>query len=535
MWRMIALRPVAALATCALALVVAACGGATTSAAPGATGTAGKGADAFPASTLFFVDANADVASSAWQKVRAVGARFPGYPKIEAKITAALTETGKDGFSFATDIQPWVGDEAAFGVLAITLAGGKPKPQFVAYLSSRDDAKAIAAITRKGETTKSGDYKGYGEFTGTVDGVFTAVGKGAVLIASDPTSLHASIDAREGAAADRLSGNPLYGEALGTLPDDNVLVGYADGAKLAQLAGTAFAAAAQGGKASGLPATQVDQALAQLEAIRAVAFSAGADDGGFRLRVATLLDEAKAKQLGGMQGAPLKLLDRAPADALVFAGTPGFGDALDTAITNATASNPEVAQGIAGVEAMTGLSVQSDVLPLLSGEAGVYVSGGAPAKGALLLLPKDPAAAAASLTRITAAISKPGGADEPATTFAPVPFGEGQVAEVGGHDLSWLHDGDLIALGFDTAGAAPGGGLGDSVAFRGVSDAAKLPDKVGALLYADLPGLVNLARRTRGEQVPADALANIQALGGLLAWSTQDDGVAKGELYLQVK
>ncbi len=530
---MIALRPIAAAATCALALVVAACGGTTTAAAPGAAGTDGKGADAFPASTLFFVDANADVESSAWQKVRALGAKFPGYPKIEAKIAAAMSESGEDGFSFAQDIQPWLGDEAAFGVLAITLSGGKPKPQFVAYLASKDDAKAIAAITKKGETTKSGDYKGYGEYTGKDDDVVTAVGKGAVLIASDTTSLHASIDAREGDDAAQLSGNPLYGEAVATLPEDNVLVGYADGAKIAQLVGTAIEAGTAGAAGAKLPTAQVDQALSQLEAIRAIAFSAGADDGGFRMRASTLLDEAKAKQLGTMEAAELKLLDHAPADALVFAGTPGAGEALDKAITDATAANPEVAQGIAGIEAMTGLSVQNDIVPLLSGEVGAYVSGGAPAKGAVLLLPKDATAAAASLTKITAAISKQGGAEAP--TFAPAPSGTGQVAKVDGHVVSWAQDGDLIALGFDTGGVAPGGGLADSDAFRSVSDAAKLPDKVGALLYADIPGLVNLAQRTGGEQVPADALANIQALGGMLAWSTQDDGVAKGDLYVHVK
>jgi hypothetical protein len=234
-----------------------------------------------------------------------------------------------------------------------------------------------------------------------------------------------------------------------------------------------------------------------------------------------------------MESAELKLLDRAPADALVFAGTPGLGGAIDKAITNATAANPEVAQGIAGMEAMTGLSVQNDIVPLLSGEIGAYVSGGAPAKGAVLLLPKDAAAGAASLTKITAAISKAG--VEAAPTFAPVPSGEGQVAKVDGHDLSWVRDGDLLALGFDTGGVAPGGGLAGSDAFRSASAAAKLPGKVGALLYADIPGLVNLAQRSGGEPVPAEALANIQALGGALAWSTQQDGVAKGVLYVQVK
>ena len=529
---MIAHRPLAAAATCALALVVAACGGATTTAsAPGAAGTAGKGADAFPASTLFFVDANADVNSSAWQKVRTVGARFPGYAKVEAKVAEAVSKTGQDGFSFAKDIQPWAGDEAAVGVLSITLAGGKPKPQFVAYLSSKDDAKATAAITGDGSAKKTGDYRGYAQYT--ADEAFIAVGKSAVLVSGDSISLKASIDAREGAAADRLSGSPLYTEALGTLPDDNVLVGYADGPKLAQLAGTAFEAAAGAG-AKGLPPAQVDQALSRLEALRAIAFSAGADDNGFRLHMSTLLDQAKTKALKGVESSELALLDRAPADALLYAGTPGFGDTLAKSVADATAANPEVAQGIAGFEAMTGLSVTGDLLPLLSGELGLYVSGGAPAKGALLLLPKDPTAAAASLKKITAAVGKAGTSGANVPKFAPLPTGEGEIATVDGHDVSWLHDGDLIAIGFDTGGVPPAGGLASSDRFRSVHDAAKAPDKVGALLYADVPGLVALAQRSGAGQVPAEALANIQALGGVLAWSTQEDGVGKSELYVQV-
>jgi hypothetical protein len=35
--------------------------------------------------------------------------------------------------------------------------------------------------------------------------------------------------------------------------------------------------------------------------------------------------------------------------------------------------------------------------------------------------------------------------------------------------------------------------------------------------------------------VPAEALANVRALGGLLAWSSGDQNVAQSDLYLQVK
>ena len=525
-----AFRPLAAAATCALALAVAACGGANTTAAPGAAGTDGKGADAFPATTIAFVDANADLNSSAWQNVLGVAKRLPGFPKVQAEVQKAITSSDGGG-SFAQDVQPWLGDEAAFGLLSITLSGsGQPKPQYAVFLASKDDDKATATIAK--DATKGVDYKGYATFTSKDDDhLQAAVGKGAVLIADGETSLHAAIDAREGNAADRLSGVDQYGEALKTLPNDNVLVGYVDGPKLAQLASTGIAAAAQRSGGNVLPPAQVDQALTQLEAIRAIAFSAGADNGGFRVHAATLLDPAKAKNLNTQAAAPLALLDRAPADALVFAGVPGLGR-LDQAMQGLKA-NPQVGQAVSSMEAATGLSLEQDVLPLLSGEAALYLAGGAPASGALLLLPKDPNAAAASLTKITGAVARLGGDDAP--TFTPLPSGDGQIADVGqGHQVSWLHDGDLIALGVDTGGKPPAGGLGASDSFQQVADAAKLPDAVTGLLYADVPGIVDLAQRMSGEPIPPDALANVRALGGLLAFATGDDNVAHADLYLQV-
>jgi len=80
----------------------------------------------------------------------------------------------------------------------------------------------------------------------------------------------------------------------------------------------------------------------------------------------------------------------------------------------------------------------------------------------------------------------------------------------------------------------PSGGLGASDRFKQVANAAKLPDDVTALLYADVPGLVDLAQRTGGDQIPAEALANIRALGGVLAWSTTDGDVSNADLYVAV-
>lgn len=528
---MTSIRTLAVAGTCALALVVAACGGASTSGgAPGAAGTDGKAADAFPLSTLLFVDASADVNSSAWQKLRTVLGRFPGYAQVEQKLVAEMS--GDDDFQYARDIEPWLGDEVAVGVLAITLAKGEPAPQYVVYAESTDDAKAVAALTRDGTTKTTGEDRGY-TLLQTEDGDVAAVGHNAVLLAGDSASLKESIDAREGPESDRLTASETFDETLATLPDDNVVVAYLDGPKLAQLADTAIAAA--GSEATrGLPAGQLDQAMKSLDAIRAVGVSLGADEGGVRVHATTMLDGTKDAAKDRVEPGTIDLVDSAPADAVAFAGTIGAGKAVESTYQQ-LAAQPEVAQGIAGIEAMTGLNVEQDLLPLLSGEVGLYVGGGAPPSGALLLQPSDPEAAAASMGKITKAIGQLAQGDEDAPQFAPLPSGQGESAKVDGHTVSWVRADDVIALGFDTGGTPPAGGLGSSDAYTSVRDAAKPPDELSALLYLDVAKIVDLAQRASGEQAPADVQANLKALGGFLAWSTTKGDVAESEAYLQVR
>ena len=128
-------------------LVAAGCGGADKNSVAGAAGTQGQAAKAFPPGTLLFVDANADLSSGAWQKVRALLAKFPSWAKAEQRLTTAMARV-QDGASFDADVKPWLGDEAAIGVLGITLTGGSPKPQLIGYVASKDDAKAAAALRK---------------------------------------------------------------------------------------------------------------------------------------------------------------------------------------------------------------------------------------------------------------------------------------------------------------------------------------------------------------------------------------------------
>ena len=243
-----AIRPLAVAATCAVALVVAACGGATSASAPGAAGTDGKGADAFPASTILFVDANADVNSSAWQKVLTVAQALPGLPEGAGPGAAGDHDDGSR--RLVRPGRPAVaGRRGRVRLLSITLAGGKPKPQYAVFLASKDDVEG-------GRDDREGRHRGR-----RLQGLRDVHLRTATSTMQSPRSARApcwwrtarppstprSTRARA-TAADRLSGVAATARRSKTLPDDNVLVGYVDGAKVAQLAGTAFAAAGAAGR-----------------------------------------------------------------------------------------------------------------------------------------------------------------------------------------------------------------------------------------------------------------------------------------------
>ena len=214
------------------------------------------------------------------------------------------------------------GRRGRLGCSRLTLAGGKPKPQFVAYLASTDDAKAIAAITTKGDDR---------EVAATTRA--TASSPARTTTSSPPSArapccsppatraAQASIDAREGDDA-ALARAPRHFEALEQLPEDNLLVGYADGAKVAQLVGTRPRRPRRGlggaGRPPGRPGAVAargdprDRLLGRRRRRRLPARAAS-----------TLLDEAK--KLGACRRPRAEAARPRPADALAFAGTPGLG------------------------------------------------------------------------------------------------------------------------------------------------------------------------------------------------------------------
>jgi hypothetical protein len=522
----------------AVGLLATACGGSKSGGGgAGAAGTDGNGAAATPQGVLFFGDANIDPGSDAWTKLQALGSKFPGWADTVTQFKTELNSSSDSGATFEQDIRPWLGSEASVAVVSVTpptTSGGEMKPLVVAYVESKDDAKLEAAIVKGGKVQKTGDYKGYTLYKSTDGQMLAAIGKNALLVATDDANLRRAIDVREGDAP-ALADSQTYKDALAKLPKDNLAVGYVDGASIAQLVQLAFAQS----QSSDMPApsaAQLQKALDQLKALQSMAFSVGAEDNGFRFRSVISYDANAAKQAGldlsGHTFSP-SLLDRVPGNALAYVGFSDIGPRLKQALDQMGTQSPATQQQIQSFETQTGLSLQNDILPLLGGEDGFYVApGGLPVNVGMLLHPSNPDQAVTTIKKITALVSR----FSPDTRITPVAGGVGEQATVQGMTVQWRRDGDVIGIGNSpTVGSAQTTKLSDAADYTQLRDQAGLPDKVAELIYVNIPGAMNLAGSFGQSSSDPKVQQNAQHVGGLLIWATSDEDSVTADAFLQVK
>jgi hypothetical protein len=504
--------PAVALAAASLALAAAGCGGA---AGTGSGADLATAAHAFPAHPLAFVDVNLDRGSAAWKQADAVGARFPGWTRLMNRLQAQLEQSSGHGASFTKDVQPWLGGQAAIAVTGVNLFDQAHPVNVAAYVAVKDEGALRSDMPALHETS-AGSYHGFAMFKHGSQEV-AAVGKGALLISNSLATLHQQIAALDGGPS--LATQPGFSRAMAQLPPDSLIRAYADGVKIGQIASLA-ALAPQAGAAAGSPA-QLQKMTKALRSIGSLTASFGADHGGLRLafNATPAAGHTLPEQLTGTGQAAQALLANVPADAFAYLGGGASGSTL-------AASDPAMS---AMLESATGLSWKKDVAPLLSGQVAAYAGPGVPVTAALMLKPADPSAAAAAMSRITAAVSH----RDHKLRFHWLPGHRGQVATVRpGLAIGWHRIGDVIAISnSSTAGARQSSPLTTSALFQSVAHQAGLPQNVSSLAYFSIPSLLH-ALPIGGGGSQAQVLSH---LGGLLMWSAVDSSGAHFTAYLSVR
>jgi len=330
-----------------------------------------------PATVDVYAVANLDPSLS--QKVNLLRAvhRFPD-TSTDQKLGEQLDKALKDsGITFSGDIQPWLGAQVG---LAVRIPQGNADPPVALFAVSKDDSKAVAALTklRAGSQGKKYVWRDttYGGITitvgsptistkpttGTLKAGAYAIVDHVVVIASSEALIREIIDADQGRSA-RLVDSADYQATLAKVPSDRLALVYVNGQSVvshlkSQLT-TPLAANLAGIKG-----------LGDAEAFQGAALALSARPDGIVADAAVRLDAGKLS--ASTRGA----LTHAGHAAGVIGWIPSSSDAffafasLDRTIQSAldqAGSEPSVRQATDSV----GLTGPQGILPHLTGDFAV--------------------------------------------------------------------------------------------------------------------------------------------------------------------
>ncbi len=512
------------LAACAvlvlLAVVAAGCGSSSKAGAAGAAGTDGRAAQAFPASTVAFLDANIDETSAAWKQLLALGARFPSWPKLVAEFNKAANDATDDGPTL-TQLRSWLGSELAIGVLDVPTNGADPT--VLGFAEVRDKAQLEAAITKDKDTRSLGKHGDYDLF-GSKDDAVVAISADTALISNAKGVTEAAID-RLGGTGDRLADLSTYKDTLASLPSDNIVVGYAPGSVLQKLVALGRQKDPTG-SADSLSNAQFDKITEALAGVRSFGFSLGATENGLRIRGTSLLSSDSKSFSTPYEPA---LLTRVPASSWLAASFGDIGPNAKSAVDQVIASNPSAKEQVAQAEAALGIKLD-DVYALLSGEHALFAGPGAPISAGMILHPEDVQRGATTLKALTKLLTQQG------IVFTDT--ADGQKASVQGFTVYWRAVDDVIGIGTDpSVGDVVKDSIVDSDKFKRVlaEDGVDIDSKTLGLAYVDVPSLVNLASAFGAFKDASDkeALENLKHVGGLLFWSARDGDTVTSDVFVE--
>jgi hypothetical protein len=517
------LRVVAALAALVLVgVLLAGCGGSSkASGAAGAAGTDGRAAQAFPASTAAFADANIDQTSDAWKRLLALGARFPSWPKLLAQFDRAANRA-TDGGPTVAQVRSWLGSEVAVGVLDVPADGSDPS--VLGFAEVTDKAGLEGALRTTKDVRATGAHGGFDLFESSNGHAVVAVSDDTALVADSAAVVTAAIDRLAG-SGDRLSDSADFKDTLATLPSDNIVVGYAPGSTLTKLVAFSQRRGPEAARAA-VPQAQLDQLSHKLAAVRSLGFALNPTDKGLRIRGTTLLNGTDS---GLPEPFTPDLLDRVPANSW-FAASFGNTDAtVKQAADQAIAANPGAQAKVSQLEALLGVKLD-DLYNLLSGDQAIFAGPGAPLSAGLVLHPDDATAGASTLRSLTKLLSAQG---IPVTDTA-----DGQKAVVQGVVVRWRAVDDVLGIGTDEAvGDVTRDSIVDSDAFKRVlaEDGVDAGSKTLGLAYVNVPALVGLARAFGGigGANAAEAFDNLRHVGGVLFWTGRDGDTVTSDLFVE--
>jgi hypothetical protein len=435
-----------------IALPVAGCGG--------NDQAASSAAELVPAGATLYGETTLKPEGDQKQAVDSILAKFPGEgqagEKLKEAIEKGLKESGGQ-LTFKDDIEPWLGDEAAYFASGLDAGGGF---QSVALLfATEDEGKAEDALEKsaEGKITKK-EHNGVEYLTDESDGDSNsgAVFDGFVVVGNE-AGVRAAIDASKGGS--KLSDEDGFQKALDRASDDRLGLFYLNSPEFLKTL-----------RQQGAPLP--DSFANILEEPFVVTLDADDDGVVFEATIPEQLGKAFA-----FFGQGSDLLTDLPADSWLALAQTKFGTLLDyyvDAFAGAAGGRDAIEQQF---HAATGLDLQKDVIDWM-GDFGVFVRGTSIAEldGALVIETSDEAASGrfiAALERLAKTqgqgqvqvgrLTAPGGGDGFTLRSADIP-----------QPVHVFQKGDRVVFAYGDAAAKdavdPGQTLGDSADFASTRD-----------------------------------------------------------------
>jgi hypothetical protein len=481
----------AALAVCSVA-VLAACGGGSGV----GSGETPEGAALVSGATPVFVSIASDFDGEQWQAVEQLVQRFPSGPAALDDLFSSLSE---DGIDFETELKPALGPEVDIAMLDLE----QDEPTVVLFTRPSDPARLEALLGESDDPL----------FWRDIDGWYAVA------------EVESAIDRVLASGADALAQNEEFQQAMGAVPGDALARVYVDGPAVAK-------AFQEGAASSGVNLPDL-AGLGSIAQLRSVALALVAQDGGVALQGVVRSSSASELSPAGSE-----LSHVVPADALAFVSLNGLDKGLSQLLDVVGQQTPDFDQQLGQAEALLGISLEQDVLPIFAGEGAVYVRAGLPIPEVTVVLsPEDPQRAEATLEQLISAVaafgvlgdssSGSGSSDSSEGTEAPVPFAT-PITIAGipakhvalSDDLSLYYavvDDRLVVTTAekgiaDLATDVPR--LADDPEFQQATEAAGVPEQTLGLVYVDLKNAISLLGLTGA--FDTDTLANLAPLQSLV-------------------
>jgi hypothetical protein len=506
MSRVTLVRLIPALLVAALLPVLAGCGSGS---------DVGGAADVVPADVFVYASVDTDFDGDGWAALEEFAAKFPGGDNLMQSLADDLGS--EEGLDFEADVKPALGDEVALVVLDAPenpdFEAAPPgtefygEPAHILVLLQPEDEAAFQRLLEKSNEPP---------VTDEVDG-WTVVAE-----------IQESLDAfRERLDGPRLDGSEDFEQAMDGLDSGALAHVFVNGAKLA------------GTLESDPGAPPVDALLpgGELPSF-GMAFDVEADSARIDGR-AVFADENPF----ATDSYSADLPERVPGDVLAYLSFNDLESAFSRFRDVAAETDPEAERQLGMAEGLLGVSLEEDVLPLLSGEGAVYLRAGAPVPEVTLVTEiEDEENALDTLDKI---VEFAGGFEPRLRNPTTVEIDGVEARELpidpplslyyaafdGLLVLTTSQEG-IVALRQDSDR------LSDSEAFDDALDRAGVPDETQGFGYVDLASAVALFLSfgsAAGEEIEPEAQAFLDPLQSLVFYGDSDDETASFTLFVGVE